>query len=326
MEGKHEFVLKKAVAMFNKLTGKKMTTKEGGTFLDIYDLVHEHTTNAAPAEPTPWEQATSETAAEVLTTERAPGPVNLEIPAFIGREVEKAVAPAPEQPQSAVAVLEEAMSRDTVFELVEATKDSAPAEEPAPIAPEPKTPRFTFEPAKEKYAPPPIRTQERQHIPGYDWQILVLDRNRNPDDSYIMHYAEKPKQAQFDEHYALFDARTHYVHLNEKRGRDWVAITDNYAPFFYKPAPKPEPAPRIVHEAKAPEQDLELVGRDVSQPAISAPWEQPDMAFRIRYHSDVMGRVTFHYVDKKPSRAEMAHFHHTKCLAAVQARPTEVSA
>ncbi|AEY69636.1 hypothetical protein PEp14_00047 [Erwinia phage PEp14] len=331
MEGtKHEFVLKKTVAMFNKLTGKKMTTKEGGAFLDLYDFVADHAGPDTPAEPTPWDKATSETAAEAQpqTIERAPGPVDLEIPAFIGREVEKAVAPEPEQPQSAAAVLEEAMSRGNGLVVVTDSPDTKvkPARREFTFAPAPAEPA----PARPaKYAPPPIRTSDREHIPGYDWQIVVLDRQKREENSYIVHFANAPTQDEFDEHFALFASQSHYVHLNEWIRGDWQGITDSYRKGYSRPAkpaeqPAPLPASTVVHQAKAPEP--ELVGRDVSQPAISAPWEQADKAFRIRYHSDALGGINFHYVDKKPSRAEMAHFHHTKCLAAVQSRPTEGAA
>ncbi|AXF51473.1 hypothetical protein PQA73_gp45 [Erwinia phage Pavtok] len=322
MEVNHEFVLKKAVAMFNKLTGKKMTTREGGTFLDIYDLVAQHSQPAAPAdepaatvELTPWQKATLDTHGECAPEPDATPEAEplKEIPTFIGREVEKAVKPQPvEHSPELVAVAESVGVEPAVLKQVAASESA----EPQPGRAETKASQFTFS----DYAPPPIRTRERAHIPGYDWQILVLDRDRNPENSYIMHYALKPKQAEFNEHYAHFDARTHYVHLNEKRGREWVSITDNFAPFFYKPAPtQREAAPRIVHEAKAPEP--KPAGRDVSTPELSTPWAEPEKAFRIRYYSDVAGAVIYYYVNKKPSGSEMAYFHHTKCLAAVQARP-----
>ena len=300
MEGKtkHEFVLKKTVAMFNKLTGKRMTAREGNQFLDLYDFVAEYAApeqpeeSAAPIEPTPWQQATSET----QTIEREPG---LEIPTFIGREVEQAVEAAPAQLVD-VALLENRVVTDS--------PDTATV---------PARPRFTFEPPAAaapaparagKYAPPPIRTHDREHIQGYDWQLVVLCREKNPENSYIMHYAEKPKQAEFNEHYALYDAQTHFVHLNEWKGRDWVGITHHFSGHYYKPNPNQKPG-----------------GRDVSAPALGDPWEEAGKAFRIRYYSDVMGAVRYQYVDKKPSGSEMAHFHHTKCLAVVQARPQEAA-
>lgn len=310
MEGKtkHEFVLKKTVAMFNKLTGKRMTAREGNQFLDLYDFVSEYASPeaqeeaapAAPVELTPWQQASLET-----TTERAPGALSLEIPTFVGREVEQAVAAAPEPAPELAAAADALNVSPAVLTQVAATETAPPAR-----------PRFTFEPPAAaapaparsgKYAPPPIRTNDREHIQGYDWQLVVLCREKNPENSYIMHYAEKPKQAEFNEHYALYDAKTHYVHLNEWKGRDWVGITHNFSGHYYKPNPNQKP------------------GRDVSAPALADPWEEDGKAFRIRYYSDVLGAVRYQYVDKKPSGSEMAHFHHTKCLAVVQARPKEAA-
>ena len=76
----------------------------------------------------------------------------------------------------------------------------------------------------------PITTSQRDHIQGYDWQIVVLSREKDPRDSYVVHFAHQPTQEQFEEHFAKFVARTHYVHVNEwDRGhQEWVGITTRF--------------------------------------------------------------------------------------------------
>lgn len=172
---------------------------------------------------------------------------------------------------------------------------------------------------KQRYCPEPIHCQTRNHIQGYDWQIVVLSRDKDADNSYVVHFAFMPTQAQFDEHFVKFHDRTHYVHVNEWVHGNWEGITDRYD----RSAPtaaltKPD---AVVRTAPAPE----LRGRDVSQPPMSTAWEEPAKPWRIRYFSDVAQEVIFSYCDKRPTSAQMAHFHHAKCMAVSQARPKDVS-
>lgn len=143
------------------------------------------------------------------------------------------------------------------------------------------------------YVVPPITTSKRDHIQGYDWQIVVLSRVKDPSDCYVVHFAHQPTQEQFEEHFAKFVARTHYVHVNEwHRGdREWVGITN----IKYDTA----------HLLKAEHEPR---------------WEQDDMAYRIRYYDRETGALTFKYVPRKPSGNELATYHHTKGFATVQSK------
>lgn len=142
------------------------------------------------------------------------------------------------------------------------------------------------------YVVPPITTNKRDHIQGYDWQIVVLSREKDASDSYVVHFAHQPTQEQFEEHFAKFVARTHYVHVNEwhRHEREWVSITTRYAG-----------AGRVEkdHDPR---------------------WEQDDMAYRIRYYDRETGALTFKYVPRKPSGNEIATYHHTKGFATVQSK------
>lgn len=139
----------------------------------------------------------------------------------------------------------------------------------------------------------PITTSQRDHIQGYDWQIVVLSREKDASDSYVVHFAHQPTQEQFEEHFAKFVARTHYVHVNEwHRGdREWVGITN--IKYETERLLKPEHNPR---------------------------WEQADMAYRVRYYDRETGQLAFKYMPRKPSGNELATYHHLKGFAVVQSK------
>lgn len=146
----------------------------------------------------------------------------------------------------------------------------------------------------EIWAAQPIRNASREHIQGYDWQIVVLSREKDPSDSYVIHFAYKPTQSQFEEHFVKFIARTHYVHANEwnRTLHGWEGITNVY-----------EVAPTLHHKHDH-----------------NPRWEQDDMAYRIRYYDRETGELSFKYVPRKPSGNELATYHHTKGFATVQSK------
>ena len=120
--------------------------------------------------------------------------------------------------------------------------------------------------ADDVYIAQPITTSQRDHIQGYDWQIVVLSREKDASDSYVVHFAHQPTQEQFEEHFAKFVARTHYVHVNEWHRADleWVGITN--IKYETERLLKPEHNPR---------------------------WEQADMAYRVRYYDRETGQLAF---------------------------------
>lgn len=144
----------------------------------------------------------------------------------------------------------------------------------------------------EPYVAQPITTSERDHIQGYDWQIVVLSREKDPRDSYVVHFAHLPTTEQFEEHFAKFVARTHYVHVNEWRcgSHEWQGITHRYA------------------------------GTGLVEKDHDPRWEQADMAYRVRYYDRETGQLTFKYMPRKPSGNELATYHHLKGFAVVQSK------
>lgn len=143
------------------------------------------------------------------------------------------------------------------------------------------------------YVVQPITTSSREHIQGYDWQVVVLSREKDPSDSYVVHFAYQPTQEQFEEHFTKFVAQTHYVHVNEwhRHDREWVSIT------------------KIKYDAKR-----------LLKPEHNPRWEQADMAYRIRYYDRETGQLTFKYVPRKPSGNELATYHHLKGFAVAQSK------
>lgn len=279
-------VLKKSVVMFNMLTGNTMTEREGAAFLDIYDLVGDY--HGADDDAVETFDVLSHIEPDEIT------PIPPDIPQFIGRSP---------------AAVRAAVSAVLDCELGKSAKKHDIAPEVLKWSAQPDT--------ADEYDPPIIRSESRNHIPGYDWQIIVLHREKDPDQTYFMHFAQMPTQAQLNEHFVKFHDRTHYVHVNEYVHGHWEGITDRYDTSVpTSTLTKPNP---VVRTAPAPE----LHGRDVSIPPMSAEWEEPEKPWRIRYLSQEMGFVRFTYVDKKPTGAEMAHFHHTRCLAVSQAKPKD---
>lgn len=262
MEGQTQFqtALKKTVVMFKTLTGKELTEEEGSIFINLLDMTEGYLTPGV---------------AQVAIADQWPA---------VGVELAKSHAPmardADADPRHNL-IAQSSGASATICNAVgaesgqhEATLIDAARDEP--------------------YVASTIRTSKRDHIQGYDWQIVVLSREKDASDSYVVHFAHLPTTEQFEEHYSKFVARTHYVHVNEwHRGeREWVGITTRYAAGVTQPL-KQDHDPR---------------------------WEQADMAYRVRYYDRETGQLTFKYMPRKPSGNELATYHHLKGFAVVQSK------
>lgn len=317
---KFEAVLKKSVAMYSMLTGKPMSVREGRAFIEIFDM-----TDAYLANGTDTDTATG--TFDILSQVELRGPTDAEqrqriaklvnnLPKFVGREPEPVVFVH----KTAEVPLSHELPRTEVY--VDPASPDGDKQVTAEVSTDSygsKTVTSVKLDDKKRYTPPPITSGERAHIPGYDWQICVLSRQKDMEDSYVVHYAYMPTQTEFAEHYIKFQRQTHYVHVNEWVNFSWEGITRSYdTTSVARQLQEPNP---VVRTAPAPE----LRGRDVSASPVTAPWEQEDKPWRIRYYSDTAGAVIFHYVDKRPTSAEMAHFHHAKCMAVSQVKPKQAA-
>ena len=133
------------------------------------------------------------------------------------------------------------------------------------------------------------------HVEGYDWQIVCIDRMKNPTNSWAEHFNHLPTQEEFEHQFRHFHARTHYVHANRWEDGKWVAITTDYAPHWSKEKPKE---------------------------TFTATDEWPEgKNYRIRFHDQRIGRENYVYFDGKPGGIVLAKYHSAKCFAVVESRP-----
>lgn len=136
-------------------------------------------------------------------------------------------------------------------------------------------------------------------VDGYDWQIVVIDRCKNDRNSWAEHFTRRPTPEEFQNQFRHFEARTHYVHVNEWRNGSWVAITDE----FNGRNAQPEKA----------------------QETFTATEEWPDMkTHRIKFWDQRIGAYNYVYFDRHPGGIVMAKYHSAKCYAVVQKRPEGV--
>lgn len=133
------------------------------------------------------------------------------------------------------------------------------------------------------------------HEDGYDWRIMVSDRNKNHRNSWVENFSRPPTQEEFDHQFRHFQARTHYVHVNQWVNGNWTTITADYVPGWNKEKP---------------------------EETFTATDEWPEgKKYRIRFHDQRIGRENYVYFDGKPGGIVLAKYHSAKCFAVVESRP-----
>lgn len=137
------------------------------------------------------------------------------------------------------------------------------------------------------------------HMSGYDWQIVVIDRWKNKLNSWAEHFTRRPTQEEFQNQFRHFEARTHYVHVNEWRNGSWVAITDD----FNGKNTQPEEV----------------------QETFTATDEWPEgKKFRVKFWDQRVNGYNYVYFDSKPGGIVLNKYHSAKCFAVTEARPEGV--
>lgn len=200
---------------------------------------------------------------------------------------------------------------------------AAPAEEPAePAAIDPVAPPVVTEPAAEpsmaelmaleesagavvmpaeaKPEPDFFISHNFNHVEGYPYRILVLDRQKNHTRSRAVHFKRAPTQEEFDLEFRDYQAGTHYIYVNVwiPGSNDWDAVTTDYVPKWNKEKPK---------ETLKPRED----------------W--PDgKNFRVKFWDSRIQAFNYVYFDRKPSPYAVKQYHDTKCFAVVEPRPEGV--
>ena len=133
------------------------------------------------------------------------------------------------------------------------------------------------------------------HEDGYDWRIMVSDRNKNHRNSWVENFSRPPTQEEFEHQFRHFHARTHYVHVNQWVYGNWTTITADYVPGWNKEKP---------------------------EETFTATDEWPEgKKYRIRFHDQRIGRENYVYFDGKPGGIVLAKYHSAKCFAVVESRP-----
>lgn len=271
MEGQTQFqtALKKTVIMFKTITGKDLSEREASLLINLLDLTDGYLSANAPKDDNSEAKALVKLVDEVLV-----GGLTLSgTQCLVNHGTAGMVVSVGEAGNISAAPV--------TAEQIYSVKES-----------EPSGSSCNAVGAENCQHRAPITTSERDHIQGYDWQIVVLSREKDPRDSYVAHFAYQPTQEQFEEHFAKYVARTHYVHVNEWRGgaHEWQGITHRYA------------------------------GTGRVEKDHDPRWEQADIAYRVRYYDRETGQLTFKYMPRKPSGSELATYHHIKGFAVVQSK------
>lgn len=136
------------------------------------------------------------------------------------------------------------------------------------------------------------------HEDGYDWRIMVSDRNKNHRNSWVENFSRPPTQEEFEHQFRHFHARTHYVHVNQWVNGNWTTITTEYAPQFSKEKPN-------------------------ENFTASEEWPEGKM-YRIRFFDQRVDRINYVYFDSKPGGIVLNKYHSTKGFAVVERRPESV--
>lgn len=109
---------------------------------------------------------------------------------------------------------------------------------------------------------PPVKSDAHSYIssdftpdPYYPWQIVVICREKNPANSYAVNYSTRPTVEEFSEHYAKFESRSHWVHVNDFTSREKKVVSE----IFWKELAQHRNAPKAgpVQEAQAGEVSAE---------------------------------------------------------------------
>lgn len=136
------------------------------------------------------------------------------------------------------------------------------------------------------------------HVDGYDYRIIVSDRERRHSNSWCEHFKQKPTQEEFEYQFRHFHARTHYVHVNHWVDGDWETITSEYVPHWNKEKPK-----------------------ETLQP--SEEWPE-GKKYRIKFWDQRIDGFNYVYFDSKPGGIVLNKYHAAKCFAVTEQRPEGV--
>jgi hypothetical protein len=135
------------------------------------------------------------------------------------------------------------------------------------------------------------------HESGYDWRIIVADREKNHTNSWAEHFNYRPSQEEFEHQFRHFHARTHHVHVNQWVDGEWETITGDYVPHWNKEKP-------------------------VETFTATDKWED-GKNWRIKFWDQRINQYNYAYFDHKPGGIQLNKYHNAKCFAVTEKRPEE---
>ncbi len=155
-------------------------------------------------------------------------------------------------------------------------------------------------PAEAEPEPDFFESRNFNHVEGYPYRILVLDREKNHTRSRAVHFKRAPTQEEFDHEFRDYLAGTHniYVNLWIEGSNDWGTVTTDYVPKWNKEKPK---------ETLKPRED----------------WPE-GKNFRVKFWDSRLPAFNYVYFDRRPSPYAVKQYNDSKCFAVVESRPEGV--
>lgn len=151
-----------------------------------------------------------------------------------------------------------------------------------------------------KAEPDSFVSRSFDHVAGYPYRILVLDREKDHTRSRAVHFNRAPTQEEFDYEFRDYQAGTHNIYVNvwDEGSNDWGTITTDYVPYWNKEKPK---------ETLKPCEE----------------WPE-GKTYRIRFWDPRVPGYNYVYFARKPSPYAVKQYHDTKHFAVVEQRPEGV--
>lgn len=200
-----------------------------------------------------------------------------------------------------------------VAEIAEPEKSDTTVSPSAPVAKSASAPsKIVSMPAIEEIAIPGvdvplrkvqnfIKSDSKYWMKGYPWRISVEPFDQYGEmKAYYVHFQDRPTQAEFDEHYALFLSKTCRVHIFESDGENSRRITDEFCSFTER-------------------SDVNYPSDETLKPRTE--WREGER-FRIRFYDERIQKMNYLYYPNKPSKGEVNKLSTAKKVALVEPRPT----
>ncbi len=159
-----------------------------------------------------------------------------------------------------------------------------------------------------------ITGDRHDRINGFDWQLIALPRDRNPDGSHFRVFTREPTPEEFWDLFKFYDAMTHYVHLNK-----WSNGYRRYEPITPDYMERHAVALRNIRGTIT--RAIKVTKGDGPRPLnfaaiIDTGWKKPEFEWCIS-RKDGFAQ----YQDREPTRVDLMKHSTTSLLATKRKRP-----